>query len=224
MKPKTCFGFGMEPEAALHHFFAVIPLAREKKRPVQIYERFQWTGDEEAAAEKEAGGIVYANSQFLTPKDTLRLETPRHKWDMAVGTLSASFNSRLKADGKPTGKFAAGGVPLLRIFGMELMVLLWGIEDCDPSNIPTALKNWSGLRPEERWWLYMMTNAATGEIGDRRGWRTALRYALCENPIDDGGFQREQIRIPTMEDMDKAAAERPWTVRRVLNGHGAELH
>jgi hypothetical protein len=30
-----------------------------------------------------------------------------------------------------------------------------------------------------------MTNAATGNVDDRRGWRKALRYALCENPIDE---------------------------------------
>jgi hypothetical protein len=30
-----------------------------------------------------------------------------------------------------------------------------------------------------------MTNAATGELKDRKGWRIALRYALCENPVVD---------------------------------------
>jgi len=28
-----------------------------------------------------------------------------------------------------------------------------------------------------------MTNAATGEINDRKGWRVALGYALCGNPV-----------------------------------------
>jgi hypothetical protein len=41
------------------------------------------------------------------------------------------------------------------------------------------------LAPEERWWLYTMTAAATGNFlaGRGRGWRKALRYALTENPI-----------------------------------------
>ena len=45
--------------------------------------------------------------------------------------------------------------------------------------------NWLGLAPEERWWLYTMTNAATGHaIKDRnRGWRKAVRFALTENPV-----------------------------------------
>ena len=39
--------------------------------------------------------------------------------------------------------------------------------------------------PEERWWLYTQTAAATGHgINDRgRGWRKAVRYALTENPV-----------------------------------------
>jgi hypothetical protein len=30
-----------------------------------------------------------------------------------------------------------------------------------------------------------MTNAATGGLNDRTGWRKALRYALTENPIEE---------------------------------------
>ena len=80
-----------------------------------------------------------------------------------------------------------------------MMVLLWGIEDCDPGNIPTALRNWNGLLPEERWWLYTMTNAATGQIGDKRGWRVALRYALCENPI----IEERHIQISIWKEEQK---------------------
>ena len=69
-----------------------------------------------------------------------------------------------------------------RLFGKEMMVLLWSIEDSDPSVISTAIRNWKGLLPEERWWLYTMTNAATGGLKDKKGWRKALRFALCENP------------------------------------------
>jgi hypothetical protein len=41
--------------------------------------------------------------------------------------------------------------------------------------------------PEERWWLYTMTNAATGHAvqGRNKGWRKAVRYALTENPVSD---------------------------------------
>jgi hypothetical protein len=30
-----------------------------------------------------------------------------------------------------------------------------------------------------------MTNASTGHTKDKKGWRIALRYALCENPIEE---------------------------------------
>ena len=64
-------------------------------------------------------------------------------------------------------------------------MLAWAIEDADPSTVPTAIANWKGLAPEERWWLYTMTAAATGNYlaGRGRGWRKALRYALTENPV-----------------------------------------
>ena len=76
-------------------------------------------------------------------------------------------------------------MPVEKLYGKEMMVLLWGIENNDPSGIPTAIRNWMGLQPEERWWLYTMTNASTGGINDKKGWRTALRYALCENPVEE---------------------------------------
>jgi hypothetical protein len=53
--------------------------------------------------------------------------------------------------------------------------------------VPTAIANWQGLSPEERWWLYTMTAAATGhfQLGRNRGWRKAVRFALTENPVTD---------------------------------------
>jgi len=58
--------------------------------------------------------------------------------------------------------------------------------DADPALIPTAIRNWLGLTPEERWWLFTMTNAATGHAiaGRDKGWRKAVRFALTENPLD----------------------------------------
>jgi hypothetical protein len=42
-----------------------------------------------------------------------------------------------------------------------------------------AVRNWLGLKPEERWWLHTMTAAATGYASQEgRGWRNALHYAL----------------------------------------------
>lgn len=74
--------------------------------------------------------------------------------------------------------------PLSRLFGKELLVLMWAVELADPGLIPTALGNWDGLAREERWWLYTMTAASGGFFQDgNQGWRKALRYALTENLV-----------------------------------------
>jgi hypothetical protein len=68
------------------------------------------------------------------------------------------------------------------LFGKELLVLLWAVEaiDVKPEDIAVATRNWLGLKPEERWWLYTMTAAATGLAHQTgMGWRGALRQALC---------------------------------------------
>lgn len=164
---KDYIGFGYNPKESDNHFYVNIP--EEKTGEVEIYERFHW--DEE--------------DQTIKKQDILKLKVPRHKWAKIVDDVTKEFNTRLKADKKGICKFKTGGTPLEKLYGKELMVLLWGIENNDPSGIPTAVRNWLGLQPEERWWLYTMTNASTGGINDRKGWRTALRYALCENPIEE---------------------------------------
>jgi len=162
------YGFGVNPALSTNHFYVLVPPKRNE--PVQVYERYGWTDGEE---------------QILERSDILRLEISKHKWNLVSGDLTAEFNTRLKKDRVKTGKFSIGGTPVEKLFGKELMVLLWSIEDSDPSVIPTAIRNWKGLMPEERWWLYTMTNASTGHMKDKKGWRIALRYALCENPIEE---------------------------------------
>ena len=60
--------------------------------------------------------------------------------------------------------------------------------------ISTAVRNWLGLVPEERWWLYTMTNASTGHAvnGRGKGWRKAVRFALTENPISDTALKKRR--------------------------------
>jgi hypothetical protein len=116
------------------------------------------------------------------PETVLRCEAPRLVWDTVAGEARAEFNRRLRAEGKAVGRWGAEETSIQRLFGKELLVLLWAIEapEVRPEEIPVAVRNWLGLKPEERWWLYTMTAAATGlahQIG--LGWRAALRHALC---------------------------------------------
>lgn len=205
MTPKTItYGFGVNPLESQNHFFVVIP-AKSSPDPVRIYERFTWTPptlldalpEDKRPKSNDENHPVYAHGQVLERSDILRLEVSRHKWSLLSKDLSAEFNARLKDKNLNVSKFSIGGNPIERLFGKEMMVLLWGVEDCDPTNIPTAIRNWKGLMPEERWWLYTMTNASTGHLKDKKGWRTALRYALCENPINE----RPQLSI--FDNMDE---------------------
>ena len=174
------YGFGVDPAQNKNHFFVLISPKDPRSAstpPVQVYERYSWTAEGE---------------QTLDSADKLRIEISKHKWSEVKAAFTSEFNTRLKKDGLKTGKFSQyGGTPVERLFGKEMMVLLWAIEDCDPSVISTAVRNWKGLLPEERWWLYTMTNAATGEIHDKKGWRKALRFALCENPV----VERQKVSL-----------------------------
>jgi hypothetical protein len=116
------------------------------------------------------------------PETILRCEVSRDVWDAAAPEARAEFNRRLRIEGKPSGRWGADDTAVQRLFGKELLVLLWAIEQSDvsPEEIAVGIRNWLGLKPEERWWLYTMTAAATGlahQIG--MGWRDALRRALC---------------------------------------------
>ncbi len=195
---KASYGFGVDPVQSQNHFFVVIP-SKDSIEPVRIFERFSWTPptlldeltEQEKSKAKSMQEGIYMNGQVLDRSDILRLEISKHKWSLLAKDLTAEFNAKLKDRHQTLGRFDIGGTPVERLFGKEMMVLLWGVEDSDPSNIPTAIRNWKGLMPEERWWLYTMTNASTGHMKDKKGWRTALRYALCENPIEE----RPQISL-----------------------------
>lgn len=116
------------------------------------------------------------------PETVLRCEASRAVWDEISGEARGEFNRRLKQEGKPAGRWGADETAVQRLLGKELLVLLWAVElpDVRPEEIGVAIRNWHGLKPEERWWLYTMTAAATGLAHQAgMGWRGALRQALC---------------------------------------------
>lgn len=169
-------GFGFVPMESAHHFLVTIPSGAKDR--ILISEHF-------ALAESEEKREL--NFALGKEDSGLRVVLERIKWEGIAGAVSAEFNERLKKMGLKQGQWRQGRVPLSRLFGKELVLLGWAIEDADPALITAAIKNWLGLMPEERWWLYTMTNAATGHAvyGRNRGWRKAVRYALTENPVSD---------------------------------------
>jgi len=175
---KQIFGFGFDPEESGHHFLVITPKAQDGK--VVIYERFEW--DKERQEQNLDQKIDH---RF----DRAKVALSKHKWDMIKDTLREEFNVMLKQNNYKPGVWRIGQIPVQRLLGKEMVILAWAIEDCDPSVIPNAIRNWNGLRQEERWWLYTMTNASTGNIDDKRGWRIALRYALTDNPVAERDYK-----------------------------------
>ena len=114
----------------------------------------------------------------------LRCRLDRARWLKIVDALEEEFNQRLRSARMKAARFKAGDNPVARLFGKELVLLAWAVEDAEPTLIPNAIQNWRGLAPEERWWLYTMTAAQTGHHTKHNvGWRRAVRYALTENPV-----------------------------------------
>lgn len=179
-------GFGYDSAESEHHFRVIIPAKASRDERVYISEHFS----AEDTAER-----LELNIALGAEDAKLRVMLPKLKWDDIAEAVQIEFNQRLRQQGMKPGKWKAGGTPVSRLLGKELVLLAWSIEDADPSLIPVAVRNWLGLAPEERWWLYTMTNAATGHAitGRNKGWRKAVRYALTENPVSE---HRPRRRTP----------------------------
>ena len=120
------------------------------------------------------------------PEIAERCQLPRHIWSLIAEDVKREFNERLRSKMMSTSRWLVGENKVERLLGKELLVLAWAVERAEPDSVPNAIRNWIGLRPEERWWLFNITAAATGgpEHVDI-GWRKALRHALTENPISE---------------------------------------
>lgn len=156
-------GFGVPLTAAPHHFVVIVP--RGPKQPVQIIEDLGMHG-------------VSGESELLD-----RALLPRAIWTEITNPVKRMFNERLKAHQLKPGQWKVGENRVDRLLGKEFCVLAWAVEDLAVEQVGTALRNWLALRPEERWWLFGMTAATVGGLGDAgRGWRMALKYALGDTP------------------------------------------
>ena len=115
------------------------------------------------------------------------------------------LNERLKEKKLTSSRWNSGTNKVERLLGRELCVLAWGVEAAPKELIPNALRNWVGLRPDERWWLFSMAAAMTGGVDDAEiGWRKAIRIALTENPTGE-----EVAEIRSKKPKPKSKADRP---------------
>ena len=205
-------GFGFRPAESEHHFLVTVPAGN--REDVAVAERLRF--DPEAGHAPPSLGYGPADAK-------LRVVLPRVKWNAIADDVRVEFNRRLKKEALPAGRWKTGGNLLARLLGKELTLLAWAVEDADPTLVPAAVRNWLGLAPEERWWLFTMTAAATGHAvhGRGRGWRKAVRYALSENPVSAADAERgaasETFRLMAPEARRTQAPGR----RRTLPRRGA---
>ena len=175
---RKAIGLGFLPDEARHGF--VVDISRSGKGdPVFISEL---RGDDLNRWE------AFAEVEQTHP--ALRVAITRDRWLALAPAFWEEANRRLRANGLPAHKFqktSARPVPVHASLGKELCILCWSVEDAPLDDIPNAIRNWEALAPEERWWLFTMTVATTGQAAQRGlGWRKALRAALADNPFVKG--------------------------------------
>lgn len=174
--------FGCPNEIDPHHFVVTIPPGRN--RDVIIAEHFGLLGGANGVPEQEDRALI-----------------PRAHWNQIAEGVKRVFNERLKASKLATSRWKPGANKVERLLGKELCVLAWGIERVEIDRVPVALKNWSGFKPEERWWLFSMTAANAGTVEDsERGWRRALFHALTDG-ADEPKSQRKRRLRPKEDDL-----------------------
>lgn len=178
---RRVLGLGFEPAVARHGFVIEIPVGKGRDDLIAITER------------RESGLTDFATSSAASTAPSspnLRVLIDRRRWEDLGPTFWEDANRRLRANGLPTCKWVKSpsySIPVHPSLGKELCILCWAIEEAAPDDIPNALRNWEALAPEERWWLYTMTVATTGQAMQRGiGWRKALRAAIADNPFVKG--------------------------------------
>jgi hypothetical protein len=119
----------------------LVSMTKGKAATVQVYEVF--------------GRAPGPDEREWAPETLLRCEVPRATWDTISGELRSEFNRRLKALEKAAGRWGKDETAVQRLLGKEMLVLLWAIEheSVTAEETAVAIRNWLGLKPEERWWL-----------------------------------------------------------------------
>ncbi|MBL9192081.1 MAG: DUF3780 domain-containing protein [Opitutaceae bacterium] len=174
-------GLGFIPAEARHGFVITVPRGTGRDDLVAITEH------------RESGVIEIderADAAATPTAPNLRVLIDRRRWEDLAPVFWDDANRRLRVNGLPTARWVknpTAPIPVHPSLGKELCILCWAVEDAPPDDIPNALRNWEALAPEERWWLYTMAVATTGQAMQKGiGWRKALRAALADNPFVKG--------------------------------------
>ena len=178
---RKVLGLGFLPDEARHGFLIQIPKGAATGDLVSITEH--------RGNDLDHLGTIETN--IPSPTDSsLRVLIDRGRWLALAPAFWDEANRRLRANGLPVAKFQKNPskpVPIHPSLGKELCILCWAVEEASSDDIPNAISNWESLAPEERWWLFTMTVATTGQAMQKGiGWRKALRAALADNTFVKG--------------------------------------
>jgi hypothetical protein len=178
---RKVLGLGFLPDEARHGFLIQIPKGSASGDLVSITEH--------RGNDLDHLGTIETN--IPSPTDSsLRVLIDRGRWLALAPAFWDEANRRLRANGLPIAKFQKNPskpVPIHPSLGKELCILCWAVEEASSDDIPNAISNWEALAPEERWWLFTMTVATTGQAMQKGiGWRKALRAALADNTFVKG--------------------------------------
>lgn len=174
-------GLGFVPGQNRHGFLLTVPRGSAGGDLVCITEH---RGDDLGELAQQGAAPPGPNAPEL------RVLIDRARWQALAPAFWDEANRRLRANGLPGSRLPrnpAKPIPIHPSLGKELCILCWAVEEASIDDIPNALRNWEALAPEERWWLYTMTVATTGQAMQKGlGWRKALRAALADNPFVKG--------------------------------------
>lgn len=186
---RKVIGLGFLPDEARHGFLIDVPKGAGGNDMVCI--------SEHRGNELDQMGV--RDSVATSPGDpSLRVLIDRARWLALAPGFWEEAKRRLRANGLPLAKFQKNPskpIPVHPSLGKELCILCWAVEEATPDDIPNALHNWEALAPEERWWLYTMTVATTGQAMQKGiGWRKALRAAIADNTFVKGEGISPRVR------------------------------
>ena len=174
--------FGAPAVFGAHVFRVEIPAARMAE--IRIVEDYGYCGNE--------AGIPHGEERVILG---------RRAWSKIADVARREFNGRLKAARLRTGRWHTGTNLVERLLGRELCVLAWAAERASEEELPVIGTKWAALRPEERWWLFMVTVAEAGLPSDhQRGWRRALHLALADG---EAPARSKRRRRPVEPDLFK---------------------
>jgi hypothetical protein len=180
---KDLTDFGAPRDFGAHVFKVYIP--DRPGQPVRIAEYFGFRGGYQGIPIEE---------------DRVHLRYPT--WKLIAPTAEEAFNARLKEANLGTTRWHTGENLVDRILGRELCVLAWAAEEADPDQVAVICRTWAAFRPEERWWLFLRTVAASGRPEDRgKGWRRALFYALTDGALAIPELRRPRPPEPDLSDL-----------------------